>query len=252
MKDEQVVNPNPANGTTGPVQGLLQSLRHSGLPLNEQLARVSQAIEEFRPQYTLAYDELIARLKRAQTGEDAPQAGDAMPNFLLPDESGHLVSLEKLRQDGPVVVAFLRGHWCSYCRLNAAALADLAPEIKPAQIIAITTEKGKFAKALRDDSGAQFPFLTDMGSGYSLMLGLAFALGDELASLLHANALNIPAFQGTAGWVLPIPALFVVGRDGLIKARYVNPDFRQRMEIDALRSAVTAALTGDGGPIGST
>lgn len=251
MNDDQVPKVSAADGSAGPVQDLLQSLRRSGLPLNEQLARVSQAIAESRPHYAQAYDLLVARLERAQTGEDAPQPGDAMPNFLLPDESGHLVSLEKLREGGPVVVAFLRGHWCSYCRLNAAALAGLAPRIRPAQIVAISAEMGKFTKTLRDESGAQFPFLTDMGSGYSLMLGLSFALGEELSSMLYADALDIPAFHGTEGWVLPIPALFVVGRDGLITARYVNPDFRQRMEIDALRSAVAIALAGDVGPIGS-
>jgi peroxiredoxin len=42
------------------------------------------------------------------------------------------------------------------------------------------------------------------------------------------------SFQGNDGWVLPIPATFVVGRDGLVKARFVDPDFRRRMEIDDL------------------
>ena len=43
------------------------------------------------------------------------------------------------------------------------------------------------------------------------------------------------------GWVLPIPATFVVGRDGLVKARFVDPDFRKRMEIDDLVAAVRVA-----------
>ncbi len=42
------------------------------------------------------------------------------------------------------------------------------------------------------------------------------------------------SFHGNDGWVLPIPATFVVGRDGLVKARFVDPDFRRRMEIDDL------------------
>jgi len=45
-------------------------------------------------------------------------------------------------------------------------------------------------------------------------------------------------FHGNDGWVLPIPATFVVGRDGLVKARFVDPDFRKRMEIDDLIAAL--------------
>jgi peroxiredoxin len=40
---------------------------------------------------------------------------------------------------------------------------------------------------------------------------------------------------------LPIPATFVVGRDGLVKARFVDPDFRKRMEIDDLIDALRGA-----------
>jgi hypothetical protein len=40
--------------------------------------------------------------------------------------------------------------------------------------------------------------------------------------------------------MLPIPATFVVNRDGLVVARYIDPDYRRRMEleqiVDALRS----------------
>ena len=49
------------------------------------------------------------------------------------------------------------------------------------------------------------------------------------------------SFHGNDGWVLPIPATFVVGRDGLVKARFVDPDFRKRMEIDDLIAALKNA-----------
>jgi hypothetical protein len=41
--------------------------------------------------------------------------------------------------------------------------------------------------------------------------------------------------------MLPIPATFVIGTDGQVRARFVDPDYRKRMSIedllDALRSA---------------
>ena len=38
--------------------------------------------------------------------------------------------------------------------------------------------------------------------------------------------------------MLPIPATFVVGRDGRIKARFVDPDYRKRMAIEELIAAL--------------
>jgi hypothetical protein len=40
---------------------------------------------------------------------------------------------------------------------------------------------------------------------------------------------------------MPIPATFVVGRDGLITARFIDPDYRKRMTIEDLRAALRAA-----------
>ena len=38
---------------------------------------------------------------------------------------------------------------------------------------------------------------------------------------------DLPTFQGNTSWMLPIPATFVVGRDGLIRARFIDPDYRK-------------------------
>ena len=51
----------------------------------------------------------------------------------------------------------------------------------------------------------------------------------------------MPGFHGNDGWMLPIPATFVVGPDGIVKARFFDPDFRRRMAIDDLISALKSA-----------
>ena len=70
---------------------------------------------------------------------------------------------------------------------------------------------------------------------------LAIWLGEELARELTALGRSLPDYQGNAAWMLPIPATFVVGRDGLVKARFVDPDFRRRMAVEELIAALQAA-----------
>jgi peroxiredoxin len=164
-----------------------------------------------------------------------------MPPFVLPDETGRLVGLPSLLADGPVAVMFFRGHWCPYCRLNVRAVIEAMDRIRAVgrQVVAIMPETQAFASKFKTDSGASFPVLTDLDSGYALSLNLAIWLGAEIQKLLSYQ--DMASFHGNDGWVLPIPATFVIGRDGLVKARFVDPDFRKRMEINDLIAALKAA-----------
>jgi peroxiredoxin len=47
--------------------------------------------------------------------------------------------------------------------------------------------------------------------------------------------------QGSNTWLLPVPATFVVGTDGEIKARFVDPDYRKRVAVEDLIAALKKA-----------
>ncbi len=211
--------------------------------LGERLEAYAAAGRDIFPAYSQAVDRLVVRIHENGGGENAPRPGDPMPPFVLPDETGRLVSLPSLISRGPVIVMFYRGHWCPYCRLNVRAVIAAQYRIKAlgGQIVAIMPETQKYAEQFKSESGAPFPVLTDLDNGYALSLNLAIWLGVEIQSLL--SYLDLSGFHGNDGWVLPIPATFVVGRDGLVKARFVDPDFRKRMEIDDLIAAVKDAGT---------
>jgi peroxiredoxin len=108
-----------------------------------------------------------------------------------------------------------------------------------AQTVAIMPETQAYTEKFKADANAPFPVLTDLDNGYALSLNLAIWLGSEIQRLLSYQ--DMASFHGNDGWVLPIPATFVVGRDGLVKARFVDPDFRKRMEIDDLIDALKSA-----------
>jgi peroxiredoxin len=219
-----------------------QDISVRNAPLSERLGHMADKVRALSPSYGAAVDAFVDRLEQAGAGDEAPQVGEAMPGFVLPDDQGHLVSLEQLLEKAPVVVAFHRGHWCPYCRLNAIGLAEVEADIKPVQIVAISAETQTYTKAIKAEAKAGFPFLTDFGNGYALSLNLAIWVDDAMASLIEGSGIDIPQYQGSEGWILPIPSVFVIGQDGLIKARHVDPDYRRRLELDELCKAARAAL----------
>jgi peroxiredoxin len=207
--------------------------------LGEQLRAFAEAARQRQPQFAEAVDRLVERLRRYGAGESAPQPGEPMPPFVLPDDTGHLVSLEQLLQQGPVAVTFHRGHWCPYCRININALAQVHGEIlrEGGQIVAVMPDRQKFLAELRSQSNVPFPILTDMDNGYALSLNLTIWVGAEMQKLMEPHR-DLPTFQGNSSWMLPIPATFVVGRDGLIRARFIDPDYRKPMAIADMLAAL--------------
>ena len=218
-------------------------VRDMDASLAERLAAYSGAVKEHLPGYADAVDRLIARLAGSKAGSSAPQPGEPMPPFLLPDENGHLVSLERLLRKGSLAITFHRGHWCPWCRISVHALAAVQNEIAAAggHVVAIVPETQRFAAEFKTTAQSPFPVLTDLDNGYALSLNLAIWLGEDLARELTALGRSLPDYQGNAAWMLPIPATFVVGRDGVVKARFVDPDFRRRMAVEELIGALKAA-----------
>jgi peroxiredoxin len=65
-------------------------------------------------------------------------------------------------------------------------------------------------------------------------------VGDDVRNLYLEHGLELQKYNGNT-WFLPIPATFVVGKDGIIIDRYVDPDFRNRMEIADIVTALGMA-----------
>jgi peroxiredoxin len=212
-------------------------------PLSERLAAYAQSVRELQAPFAEAVDRLVVRLQQGTAIAVAPKEGDPMPPFLLPDDSGRLVALGDLLIQGPLAVTFARGHWCPYCRIAVSALAEVADEIRAlgAQAVAIVPDRQQFAAKLRAEAHAPFPILTDLDNGYALSLGLVFWVGQELQDLMRTRGISLQDSQGNDSWFVPVPATYIVGRDGIIAARHVDPDYRKRMEIDAVLSALAAA-----------
>lgn len=223
------------------LEDAFQQVRDRDLSLGDRLKFIADCVRTKGPDFAVAVDNFVGRLKAAQAGSSAPQVGEIMPGFILPDQEGRLVSLESLLARGPVALAFHRGHWCPYCRMNMVGLAEIQHQSEPAQIVAISPEVQQHTRTLRAEAKAEFPFLTDIGAGYALSINLAIFVDEAMASMIAGAGWDVPSYQGGTPWILPIPAVFVIGRDGVIALRHVDPDYRRRMALDDLLRAIELA-----------
>jgi peroxiredoxin len=229
-----------ANPLVAALEDAVEQARALEAPLNERLTLIADTVRGLSSVFAEAVDRMVERLQQAGAGEAAPGPGEMMPGFMLPDAAGRLVGLDQMLDCGPVAISFNRGHWCPYCRINVVALSEVQEKVRAmgCQVVAITPERQRFTAALQSDAQAPFPVLTDMDNGYALSLNLAIWVGDEMKTMIAGAGWDVPSYQGNPSWMLPIPATFVVGTDGRIVARYVDPDYRRRMDIDRLLAAL--------------
>ena len=208
--------------------------------MSERLNAFADVVRRKNPSSAAIVDRMVDRLRKHGAGDAAPEPGEMMPPFMLPDENGRLVRLEDLLRHGPAVVTFHRGHWCPYCRIsiNTLAKAQSRIELVGAKMVAIVPERGPFINEMKFDSNVRFPVLADMDNGYAMSLNLAIWVGAEMEEYMTKRGNSLPKFQGNDSWILPIPATFVVAADGRIKARFVDPDYRRRMAIEDLIAAL--------------
>jgi peroxiredoxin len=111
-------------------------------------------------------------------------------------------------------------------------------EAEGANVVSIMPETRQFVTEASVACGGRFDILSDIDNGYALEMGLVIWVGDRVREICQADGLHLEKYQANASWFLPIPATFVVAQDGIIVARYVDPDFRRRMEIADIIDAV--------------
>jgi peroxiredoxin len=179
----------------------------------------------------------------------AKKAGDTAPEFILGDPDGRSVSSRDLLGRGPLVVSFYRGVWCPYCNLELQALQDALPEItaRGASLVAVSPQTAPNSRKSQRENKLAFPILNDPRSEIANAFGIRFALPDDLVALYKSFKNDLPAFNDDPSWVLPMPARYVIGRDGIIAYAEVNPDYTHRPDpsellpvLDRLRAGKAA------------
>lgn len=170
-------------------------------------------------------------------------AGAQAPEFELKDSAGKLVRSADLLALGPLVVKFFRGRWCPYCITELEAWRDLYPRLREhgGLLVAISPQSERQSDFLVDQHRLPFPALTDHGSALAEKFGLAYTVPDYQREYYLSILVNLPFINGDSVWRLPLPATYVLARDGRVLFAEAHADFRVRPEPEEALAAAIAA-----------
>ena len=205
-------------------------------------AKVAEGRQK-NPAFMQKVDEIIAQSKSFQQGNDALKLAQAAPQFSLPNANGQAISLADLLQKGPVIVTFYRGSWCPYCNLQLRALQARLSDINAlgAQLVAISPQIPDGTMTQDEISNMDFEVLSDQDAKVAAQFGVAWQVPEFLSEHMRVDRkLDLDAINNGNSKILPIPATFVINREGKVTWRFVDVDYRTRSEPDDIIDALKA------------
>lgn len=158
--------------------------------------------------------------------------GAQAPEFALKDSSGKLVRSADLLSLGPLVIKFFRGRWCSYCVTELETWRDLYGRVREqgALMVAISPQTERQSDFMVGQHGLPFPVFSDPGNVIAEKFRLVYTIPDYHRDYYLSILINLPFINGDKSWRLPLPATYVIGRDGKIVHAEAHADFRVRPE----------------------
>jgi peroxiredoxin len=154
-------------------------------------------------------------------------------DFKAKDQSGNEVSLKELRKKGYVVVLFSRGSWCPYCNRQLQKLQDSLSLItaKGASVVVITPELPEGINKTVEKTGAAFPIIYDEEMKFAKAYQVAFKVDDRTVQRYKNTDIDLLKINGQREAYLPVPAIYVINKDGSVVYRYFNTDYKKQPTI---------------------
>ena len=214
------------------------------LALKDQLQMMQEASRSKMPPEKLKIMEgALADLKRAKIEQKAIKVGEKLPDATLKNAHGKDIKLSDLRKGGPIVVTFYRGSWCPYCNAQLSNYQQNLSELQKrgAQLVAITPEKPNLTALMEENKKLQFEILNDKDNKYATKLGLVFEVSKDVKDLYQKFGIDLEKSQGNSDWKLPIPATFIVKKDGTVSYAFVDTDYTKRASAEDILKALDQA-----------
>ncbi len=164
--------------------------------------------------------------------------GARAPAFEALEVDGKPFRFDPTALTGPTMIIFFRGGWCPYCNAHLQDLRLVEPKIVAMgyQVLFLSTDQPRLLYSSLKER-VDYHLLSDSPLNAAEAFGVAFRVEGEALRKLQSYGVDLDATQGTTKHELPVPAVFVIDRGGIVRFRYFNPDFRVRLDAPSVLAA---------------
>lgn len=160
--------------------------------------------------------------------------GDKAPDFSGYDQKGARVTSKKILESGPMVLFFYMGKWSPVCSKYLSNYQDSIDIMTGmgVNVVAVTPESIENVEQTVKMHNLSFTVIYDcqeqIMKDYNVMYDVTRAYQD---SLLQHGSVSIAENNGRDVAHLPVPATYIISREGVVAAVYFNPDYNDRAPV---------------------
>lgn len=208
------------------------------MELQKKLNLLKKRIEGNLPEETVSMmHKATKELENTGIGNNILKVGDKAPNFLLKNQNGEAINSEDFLGKKAVVLTFYRGIWCPYCNTDLVSLNSYFEEFTALDgvLLSVSPQLPKFNQQTVERQKLKYDLLSDGNNDVASGFGLRWVLKEPLVSI-YKNQFNIDLkeYNGDDTWSLPVPARFLIDKEGIIRYVEYAVDYTKRPEPDAL------------------
>ncbi|MEX0887324.1 MAG: peroxiredoxin-like family protein [Phycisphaeraceae bacterium] len=170
--------------------------------------------------------------------------GRTAPTAMLRDAADEPVDLTELYAEGPTLLVFYRGGWCPYCSQQLRSLAEAEDELDAmgVRIVALSPDRPARLAETPADLDMGYVLLSDSPMTLTRAFGLAFRMTDADVARYAEQGLDLREHSGESHQLLPVPAVYLVDRDGTIRFAHWNPDYTSRLSREEIVEAARRVI----------
>jgi len=161
------------------------------------------------------------------------KTGDTAPAFTAVSHTGSNITVP---QKGITILLFYRGYWCPFCNKQLSALNDSLALLqeKGASVVAVTPEKFESVSKTIEKTKADFTIISDTSNSILKSYGVDFKVDDNTVERYKKFGIDFTAVNGNSENTLPVPAVFIIDKDGKFKYIWFDKDYRKRPSVKEL------------------
>jgi peroxiredoxin len=170
--------------------------------------------------------------------------GSKVPKVNVKTMEDKTIELPRLLSAQPTVLIFYRGGWCPFCNRQMSSLQSIEGDLKKLgyRILAVSPDRAVELKKSLGKNKLTYQLLSDSSMDAAKAFGVAFKVDDGVLTKYKGFGIDLEVASGEKHHYLPVPSVFLIGADGVIKFRSFNPDYKVRLSNDELLTAARQSL----------
>lgn len=170
------------------------------------------------------------------------EIGSNAPVFIAKSISGVEINLDEIfKNEKEAVIIFYRGNWCPYCNRHLSNLNDSLKYIEEAggKVLVVGPENFDNAEKTANKSEATFTLIPDttmkIMQDFDVLFKVTKKYNGKIKTFLFTD---IAKNNNQEEAKLPVPATYVIDRNGKIKWRHFDYDYTKRASAKAIINAL--------------